>query len=109
LLEELLLKDRCNVLRYLKLGTRIGLNGWPINSKIIIQMHMIGNLKFSHPLIQHQGTSIKLSEKSQAMPLGKPREQGKELEQSKTLFCKFKEKKSDKDMVVFGHTSSILK
>ena len=109
LLEELLPKVHFNVLKFQKPDTRIESNGWPINPKIITQMLMIGNLKCSQPLTRHQGTTTKLWERSQDMPLGKPREHGKESEQSKTPSSKFKEKRSDRDMVVFGHTLSTSK
>lgn len=70
---------------------------------------MIGNQKFSQLLIQHQGTSIKLWVKSQAMRLGKPREQEKESVQPGMPFFKYRVKRSDKELVVFGHTLSTLK
>ena len=72
-------------------------------------MPMIGNQKFSQLLIQHQGTSIKLWVKSQAMRLGKPREQEKESVQPGMPFFKYRVKRSDKELVVFGHTLSTLK
>ena len=109
LLEELLPKVHFNALKFQKPDTRIESNGWPINPRIITQTLMIGNLKCSQPLTQHQGTNTKLWEKSQVMPLGKPREQGKESEQSKTPSSRFKAKRSDRDMVDSGHTSSTSK